>query len=67
LAEGRAASFDEIAERECKVERHIRFLAPLAFVSPRIISDIVDGVAPADLTVTDLAKHSAYFWAEQQR
>ena len=24
---------------------------PLAFVSPRIISDIVDGVAPLELTV----------------
>src|SRR5260370_22097884 len=28
LAEGRAASFGEIAQRENKVERHIRYLAP---------------------------------------
>jgi hypothetical protein len=33
LAHGRAASFAAIARRE--VERHIRLLAPLAFVSPR--------------------------------
>ena len=56
LAEGRAASFDEIAQRENKVERHIRYLAPLAFVSPRIIEAIANGNAPADLTVTTLAR-----------
>jgi hypothetical protein len=34
----------KIAEREGKVERHIRLLAPLAFVSPRLLSEIIDGV-----------------------
>ena len=34
LAHGRVASFAAIARREGKVERHIRLLAPLAFVSP---------------------------------
>jgi site-specific DNA recombinase len=52
LIAGRAASFAEIAKREGKVERHIRLLAPLAFVSPRLISDIIDGVASPHLTVT---------------
>jgi hypothetical protein len=33
LAHGRAASFAVIARREGKAERHIRLLAPLAFVS----------------------------------
>jgi site-specific DNA recombinase len=50
------ASFAEIAQREAQGERHIRLLAPLAFVSPRIIAAIVDGTAPVDLTVTGLAK-----------
>jgi site-specific DNA recombinase len=36
-----------IARREGKVERHIRLLAPLAFVSPRIVSALLDGTAPA--------------------
>jgi site-specific DNA recombinase len=31
---GRLASFAEIAEREAHCERHIRLLAPLAFLSP---------------------------------
>jgi hypothetical protein len=40
---GRIASFAEIAKREAQGERHVRLLAPLAFVSPRIIAAIVDG------------------------
>jgi hypothetical protein len=53
---GRIGSFTEIATREAQGERHIRLLAPLAFLSPRIIGAIVDDTAPPDLTVTGLAK-----------
>jgi site-specific DNA recombinase len=60
-------SFAEIAEREGKVERHIRLLAPLAFLSPRVVAAIVDGSAPAGLTVTGLAKALPYSWVEQER
>jgi hypothetical protein len=35
--------------------------------SPRIIAAIVDGTAPADLTVTDLAKALSYSSAEQEQ
>jgi site-specific DNA recombinase len=49
---GRIASFAEIAERESRVERHIRLLAPLAFLSPRIIAAIVDGTASLALPET---------------
>jgi site-specific DNA recombinase len=56
LAHGRAASFAVIARREGKVERHIRLLAPLAFVSPRIVSALLEGTAPAGLTITALAR-----------
>jgi site-specific DNA recombinase len=52
--------------REGKLERHVRLLAPLAFVSPRIVSEIVDGVAQPDLTVTSLAKRLAHSLAEQE-
>ncbi len=64
---GRIASFTGIAEREAVGERHIRLLAPLAFLSPCIIAAIADGTAPADLTVTGLAKALSYSWAEQER
>jgi hypothetical protein len=67
LAYGRTASFAAIARREGKVERHVRLLAPLAFVSPRIVSALLDGTAPADLTLTALAHALPYSWAEQDR
>jgi hypothetical protein len=44
-----------------------RFLAPLAFVSPRIIDAIASGAAPADLTVSALARGLPHSWAEQQK
>jgi NAD(P)-dependent dehydrogenase (short-subunit alcohol dehydrogenase family) len=44
-----------------------RLLAPLAFLSPRIIAAIVDGTAPADLTVTGLAKALPCSWIEQEQ
>jgi site-specific DNA recombinase len=67
LARGRVASFAVIARREGKVERHIRLLAPLAFLSPRIVSALLDGTAPADLTLTQLARALPLSWAEQER
>jgi hypothetical protein len=66
LAEGRVESFDDIALAENKVERHVRFLAPLAFVSPRIIEAIANGSAPADLTVSTLARALPHRWADQE-
>jgi site-specific DNA recombinase len=65
LAEGRVTSFTEIAKREGKVERHIRLLAPLAFVSPRSTSDITNGLA-LSIAVTELAKRVPYSWGYQQ-
>jgi site-specific DNA recombinase len=67
LAHGRVASFAVIARREEKVERHIRLLAPLAFLSPRIVSALLEGTAPADLTLTKAARALSYSWAEQER
>jgi site-specific DNA recombinase len=64
---GRVASLGEIAGRESQGERYIRILVPLAFVSPRIIAAIVEGTAPADLTVSGLARAMPYSWAEQER
>ena len=67
LVEGRVASVAEIAKQEGRVERHVRFLAPLAFVSPRTVSAILEGSAHSGLTVTDLAKAAAHSWAEQSQ
>ena len=67
LAQGRTVTFAQIARREGKVERHVRLLAPLAFLSPRIVAAIMDGTAPANLTATSLARALPYSWAEQER
>jgi len=64
---GRVATVAEIADRESLGERHVRLLAPLAFVSPTVVTAIIDCTAPTDLTVTALAKAVPYSWAEQER
>ena len=61
LVERRVASFAEIAKQEGKVERHIRLLAPLAFLSPRVILNIVEGIAQSS-AVKELAKQTPYCW-----
>ena len=65
ITSGRVKSFAYIAKNEKKVERHIRLLAPLAFVAPSIVQSIIDGTAPANLTVTELAKSSVHSWRQQ--
>jgi site-specific DNA recombinase len=67
LVNGRVGSFAMLARRERKTLRHIRLLLPLAFVSPRIVSSILDGTAPAGLTITALAGALPWSWAEQER
>jgi ParB-like chromosome segregation protein Spo0J len=67
LVQGHAASFAEIAEREGKAERHIRFLAPLAFVSPRVVVAIAEGSLAGHLNATKLVKSMDCSWAEQER
>jgi site-specific DNA recombinase len=63
LTEGRASSLADITKREGKVERHIRLLTPLAFVSPRTISDIINGSSPY-IGVIELAKTVTYSWKQ---
>ena len=67
LATGRAGSLAVLARREGKVERHIRLLLLLAFLSPRIVSGLLEGTAPAGLTITALARALPWSWAEQER
>ena len=66
LAHGRVTSFVQIAEREGKVERHIRLLAPLAFISPKLIAGTIDGGGLA-IGVIELAKQITYDWRLQER
>jgi len=65
ITSGQMESFARIATKEKKVERYIRLLAPLAFVAPPIVQSIIDETAPANLTVTELAKSSVHSWRQQ--
>ena len=67
LLEQRVQSFEEIAEREQKVARHIRFLAPLALLSPRIVAAIANGDVPAGVTVCGLVRSLPFNWTEQEQ
>jgi site-specific DNA recombinase len=61
-----ALDFGAIARREMLAERHVRFLAPLAYLSPRVIEAIAEGRGPAELTVTRLARNLPLSWTEQE-
>ena len=65
LVSGHLKSLADIARQEGKVERHVRLLAPLAFVSPQLVSAIAAGTAPATLTVTSFAEALPYLWSRQ--
>lgn len=46
----------------------MRFLAPLAYLSPRIIEEaIAEGRAPVDVTVTMLVRNLPAVWADQDK
>jgi site-specific DNA recombinase len=62
-----AIDFAIIAKRENLAERHVRFLAPLAFLSPRIIVAIAEGRAPGNLNVSKLARTLPRSWIDQER
>ena len=64
---GKATSFDAIAAAEGLAERHVRRLAPLAFLSPKIVQAIADGAAPADLTVSSLSHALPHSWRAQEK
>jgi site-specific DNA recombinase len=55
-----------IAQREHLAERHVRFLAPLAHLSPCIVEAIAEDLAPTGLTVSSLARALPFSWPEQE-
>jgi hypothetical protein len=62
---GEAESFAEIAAQEGLGVRHARWLAPLAFLSPKLLEGILDGSCPVGLTVAKLAKSMPSSWNAQ--
>ena len=66
LISGEAASFADIAQSENLAERHVRVFAALAYLSPRVVQEIVDGRVRAGTTVRDLAKNPPGSWNQQE-
>lgn len=60
-------NFKTIAQREQLAERHVRFLAPLAYLSPRIVELITNDQMSVNLTVSSLARNLPIAWPEQER
>jgi hypothetical protein len=67
LIAGKVASFEEIGEVEKIGERHVRRLAPLAFLSPKIIQALANEVASSGLSVSRLTLALPHSWAEQEK
>jgi site-specific DNA recombinase len=59
---GEAESFADIAAQERLGGRHVRWLTPLAFLPPRVLTAIQDGSAPAGLTVAKLLNALPHSW-----
>ncbi len=56
LAEGRASSLEELGRREGVSDRYLGAIMPLAFVSPKLTREILEGRHPIDLTADSLIK-----------
>jgi DNA invertase Pin-like site-specific DNA recombinase len=67
ILSGKTASFDAIAAHEGLAERHVRRLAVLAFLSPKVVQAIADGAAPSGVTVSNLTQALPHAWADQER
>ena len=48
-------------------ERHFRHLLSLAYLSPKVITAIADGTAPASWTASNIARNLPLRWSEQER
>jgi hypothetical protein len=55
-------SIAAIAQREGKSARHIRLLAPLAYVPPAMVKSLIDGSAKS-CTVMALAESVPLLWS----
>jgi len=59
--------FGAIAHRENLAVRHVRFLAPLAYLSPRIVEAIAEGRALGNLNVSTLVRALPLSWTDQEK
>jgi site-specific DNA recombinase len=58
LVSGRAGSLVEIAKAEGVTDRYVARLLPLAFLAPDIVTSVLAGTQPVDLTTEVLTKRA---------
>jgi DNA invertase Pin-like site-specific DNA recombinase len=63
---GQVKSFTEIAVREGLGRRHVRRLAVLPFLAPKVLELLASCTAPADLTVSAPTEALPHCWAKQE-
>jgi hypothetical protein len=63
----KVSSFEEIAEVEKIGLRHVRRLASLAFLSPKIIRALTHEETSSGLSVSRLTLTLPHSWAEQEK
>jgi site-specific DNA recombinase len=56
LITGRAKSLSEVAAREGLTPRYVSRLLDLAFLPPKLVEAILDGLQPADMTAEQLSR-----------
>ena len=66
LLSGHVASMSAIAKREAVTQRYVAHLIKLAFLAPDIMTAIIRGKVPADLSLDRLKKGFPLDWAEQR-
>jgi len=59
------ASLDEVAKQTKFSTRCMQRLLPLAFVAPRIVTDLAEGSCPSNLTLDQLLGASKVTWRDQ--
>ena len=69
LLTGETRSLKEIGAREGVSDRYVGHLIPLAFLAPDIVSEVLAGRQPIDLTAEELTKRLALpaSWREQRK
>jgi site-specific DNA recombinase len=69
LTSGQAGSLAEIAKAEGVNDRYVGRLIPLAFLAPDIVTKILSGEQPVELTAEELTKRMSLpvAWAEQRQ
>lgn len=60
-------SLEELCRESNVSDRYIQRLLPLAFLSPRIVTDIVEGNYPSDLTLARLLGSLKLNWRDQAK